>query len=113
VQAREYPGSTHLPVEAGGLACPGELSHVRDATDAGSAWLATCGHAGCGTPAVADAAKTPGRPERSRSERDDLLMIDLDELNDQIRELAGDQVAVGRRTGVRVIGGLIGEVLDE
>jgi hypothetical protein len=40
-------------------------------------------------------------------------VIDLDELNDQVRELAGDQVAVGPRAGVSVVGGLIDEVLDE
>jgi hypothetical protein len=40
-------------------------------------------------------------------------VIDLDELNDQVRELAGDQLAVGRRGGVSIVGSLMGYVLDE
>src|SRR6266700_3173276 len=46
-------------------------------------------------------------------EPDDQLVVEFGELDDHARELAGDQVAVGRRARVRVIGGLIGEVLDE
>src|SRR6266851_4555261 len=49
----------------------------------------------------------------SGSDCDDQLVVDLSELDDLVRELAGDQVAVGRRAGVRAVGGLIGEVLDE
>src|ERR1039457_819563 len=47
------------------------------------------------------------------SESDDQLVVEFGELDDHARELAGDEVAVGRRAGVCVVGGLIGEVLDE
>jgi hypothetical protein len=40
-------------------------------------------------------------------------VVELGELLDHARELAGDQVPVGRRAGVRVVGGLIGEMLHE
>jgi len=44
------------------------------------------------------------------SDRDDQLVIDLDELNDHVRELAGDELLVSRGARVRVVGGLIGEM---
>src|SRR5580658_7685124 len=40
-------------------------------------------------------------------------MIDLHERHDEPGEAPSDQLLVGRRAGVRVIGGLIGEMLDE
>src|SRR5260221_47577 len=73
---------------------------------------------GCGLvppvrPGVVAHSPVRGTSWLSDSERDDQLVVDLGELDDLVRELAGDQVAVGRRAGVRVVGGLIGEVLDE
>src|SRR6266566_7903945 len=47
------------------------------------------------------------------SDADQELMVDLDELRDQAGELPGDELLVGVRTGVGVISGLVGEVLDE
>src|SRR5262249_39333495 len=47
------------------------------------------------------------------SEGDEQLVIDLHELDDHVRELTSDQLLIGRRAGVRVVRGLIGEVLDE
>src|SRR5256885_11713684 len=41
------------------------------------------------------------------------LVVDLDELHDDVGELRGDQLLVRGRGGVRVVGGLVGEVLDE
>ena len=40
-------------------------------------------------------------------------MIDFDEIYDRFGESPGDEVAVRGRIRVRVVGGLIGEVLDE
>src|SRR5579862_2199386 len=68
-----------------------------------------------GSPALCRFAKAMARCACSMadSEPDDQLVVELGELNDHARELAGDQVTVGRRARVRVVGGLIGEVLDE
>src|SRR6266542_1777867 len=62
-------------------------------------------------PSLASLERPRGRSERS--EGDDQLVVDLDELDDHVRELSGDQVLVGWRACVGVVGGLIGEVLNE
>src|SRR5579862_9006254 len=64
-----------------------------------------------GSPALCRFAKAMARCACSMadSEPDDQLVVELGELDDHARELAGDQVAVGRRARVRVVGGLIGE----
>ena len=49
----------------------------------------------------------------SDSERDDQFVVDFDEFDDLSTNCASDQVLVCRRTGVSVVGGLVGEVLDE
>jgi hypothetical protein len=41
------------------------------------------------------------------------LVVDLDELGDHAGELPGDELLVRRRAGMRVIGSLVGKVLDE
>jgi Metal binding domain of Ada len=40
-------------------------------------------------------------------------VVDLDELRDQVGEPSGNQLLISVRGGVRVIGRLVGEVLDE
>src|SRR6266566_3348299 len=47
------------------------------------------------------------------SDADQQLVVDLDELRDQAGEPAGDQLLIDGRAGVRVVGGVVGEVLDE
>src|SRR5580692_12268090 len=44
---------------------------------------------------------------------DHQFVIDLDEFDDPLRELAGDQVLICSRTGMSVVGRLVREVLDE
>ena len=48
-----------------------------------------------------------------RSDADEQIVVDLDELDDQIGELAGDELPVHSGTRVGVVGRLVGEVLDE
>jgi len=44
---------------------------------------------------------------------DKQLMVELDELDDELGELAADQPLVGAGAGVRVVCCLVGKVLDE